>query len=98
MWADNHLAGKTEDGKEVIRDVAVLVGTHGIPLDIVLAYLYERGQVVDWEDFIRSYMAEGASLRTIRAKIHEAIGVIYTPSQQEEFKEKLELLLLLICN
>lgn len=90
------VSGVTVDGRIVVRHVAKYVSTHGIPLDVVLAFWHERGYAVDWLNFVQESMAEGASLRTVRAKILEAIGVVYTPKQQDEFKEKLELLWLIV--
>lgn len=86
------ISGITVDGRPVVQHVAKFVSTHGLPLEVVLGFFHERGYAIDWLGYVRDSMADGASLKNIRAKILEAIGTVYEPKQQDQFKEKLELL------
>ena len=62
--------GITTDNRIVLGGVFPLVGTHGIPLEIVLAYFKERGRVVDWPEYIGGALKDGHKPRgTIKSRI-----------------------------
>jgi len=69
----------------VVSGVHKLVGTHGLPLEDVLIYFHEHKMVVDWVDYIVSARADGASFRTIRAKIEAAASEIYKHAEFDQF-------------
>ena len=73
------VTGKTVDNKFTVDNVFYLVGTHGIPLEVVLGYIKDNGFVVDWELYVLDAMKDGAKLRSIRGKVLAAIGEIYGP-------------------
>lgn len=58
-------SGITIDGKPVLSGVFDLVGTVGLPLDIVICELIDRGAVIDMMDFIRDARRDGWKNRTI---------------------------------
>ena len=83
------LTGKTTDQKDVYGDVFLYVGTHGIPLEIVLGFIKNKQGVVDWLEYIQSSLNDGHKIRTIKAKILSAIGEVYGNSYKKEFEKRL---------
>lgn len=85
------VAGRTEDtSMPVVRGVHRATASFGVPLDVAVAFLAERGYVVDWEDFVRGTMEDGASPNTVLSKVREAMVDFY-PSvvERSEFDERL---------
>ncbi len=69
--------GITTDNKPVYAGVFYAVGTHGIPLTMVLDYFIDRGYIVGWCDYIDHAMKDGAKLSTIKSAIEEAVNISY---------------------
>ena len=86
-------AGFTTDGLPVIAGVAAMSCTHGIPLEITLMHFRERGQVVDWLDYVRGCRVDGHKLGTIRARILAAVGDVYGPEVLPVFTQRLDAVL-----
>lgn len=87
------VTGVTTDGTKVVSGVHILVGTHGLPLEDLMHFFAKHNIVVDWEDYVLHARKEGASNRTIRAKIEAAGSEIYRHEEYDEFVSKLDLLL-----
>jgi alanyl-tRNA synthetase len=83
----------TTEGQPVMAGVFPLVGTHGIPLEVILHRFKESGQVVDWPDYVAGALADGHKPRTVKARIAAAVGDIYGPDHREAVETRLEQLL-----
>lgn len=68
------VSGKTTDGKFVVQGVYRLHETSGIPLDIILEAIRERGMMPDWEGFIAEAVAAGMSEHRALSKLEPAIS------------------------
>ncbi len=84
------ITGKTIDGRFTVNNVFSLIGTHGIPLEVVLGYIKDKGYVVDWEVYVSDAMKDGAKLRSIRGKIIAAVGEIYGPVYVKGFTQRFD--------
>lgn len=65
------IAGKTTDGKRVVSGLFNLVGTYGLPVDVLVEETMERGIVIDMADFIDSAKQDGWKDRTIVSRFSE---------------------------
>jgi len=80
---------KRNDGWAVVAGVHPLVGTHGLPLEDILIYLHQNKMIVDWIDYIVCARRDGASFRTIKAKIEAAASEVYKHAEFDQFMERL---------
>jgi len=78
--------------KPVMADVFPLVGTHGVPLEIILDFFKEREMVMDWPDYIRGALKDGHNPRTIKARITSAVGDVYGASYRDAVEERLNII------
>ena len=85
-----HQTATTTDNYPVLAGVFPLVGTHGVPLEIVLDFFQRRGMVMDWPDYIAGALADGHKPRTIKARILAAVGDVYGPDHRKAVAERLE--------
>lgn len=65
--------GTTTDGRPVVAGVFPLFGTHGVPLDIILAELTRDGLVVSWPDYVALALADGHRPARIKSRVLEAV-------------------------
>jgi len=81
--------GVDQDGKFVLNGVTAfnLVSVNGLPLDIALEELRDRGWVVHWPTFIMKAMLSGWNENTIRAKILEATSMAYRMDMSHRLDE-----------
>lgn len=86
-------SGITTDDRPVVADVFPLVGTRGVPLDIVLGELARAGFVVDWPDFVSQALADGANPQRLKAKILDAVTDIHGAEHAERVGVRLDLIL-----
>lgn len=84
------VSGKTEE-KQVVSGLFTLVGTHGLPLEVILQYLKDNEMVIDWIDYITYAMKDGAKFKTVKARIIAAIGDVFGPKYLENFLIRLEI-------
>lgn len=84
--------GTTTDNRPVVAGVFTLVGTHGIPLDIVLTELEKAGLVVSWPDYVKGALADGHKPSNLRSRIREAVEDVYGEEHAREVDARLELL------
>lgn len=64
------------------------VGTHGIPLEVVLEMMKSKGLVVSWPDYVERAMEQGAKMRTVRAKVMVSVGEVYGPFYLQGFERR----------
>lgn len=83
-------SGSAPDGKPVLSGVAAMSCTHGIPLEVTLAFFKDRGYVVDWPDYIRGCLTDGHKPATIRGRILAAVGDVHGPEYLAAFAPQLE--------
>ena len=66
-----------------------LADTIGLPLDMTLVELHDRGWTIHWPTFVLKAMLAGWSRATIRSKILEAIQFVYRGEPLEERLDQL---------
>ena len=82
----------TTDGREVCGGLFKYVGTHGLPLEMILQEIERAGAVMDWVNYITDALRDGHKIETIRARISEATADIYGPFHRDEVLKRIELL------
>lgn len=83
-------SGVTPEGHKVISGVFSLVGTHGLPLELILEDFKEKNRVVDWIDYIRSALKDGGKISNIKARIIAAVGDVYGADYRQEIEKRLD--------
>lgn len=73
------LAGRTVDGRAVVSGVYRVHETSGVPLDVILESVRERGMLVDWQSFVREAVAAGMSRERAISKLEAAIVDSFGP-------------------
>ena len=63
----------------VCIDAFKLVGTHGIPLEMVLEHFKANDIVISWPHYVAHATKDGAKMKSIRAKVMAAVGEVYGP-------------------
>ena len=61
----------------ILKGVFDFVGTHGVPLEIVLDLLKSKGLMPDWLDYIDSAVRQGAKQTRVRLQLSNAILDVY---------------------
>ncbi len=82
-------SGNTTDGNPVMKNVFNLVGTHGVPLELILDKFKRGGWVVDWDDYIKSALKDGHNINTIKSRILSAVGDSYGSLYRKQFEYRL---------
>lgn len=90
---DMTLRPHSGDNSHVILGVFDFVSTYGLPLDMVVQYLKERGLVVDWANYILDATGTGQNERTTKIKIENAIEEVFGQKGLEECHHPLNVLL-----
>ena len=72
-----NLCGKTVDGKLVIAGIYREHETTGIPLDVILEVIRDRGYVPDWYSFAVEAVEAGMSLRRAISKLEPAVADVF---------------------
>ena len=85
-----HQSGITTDNHPVLAGVFPLVGTHGVPLKLVLDFFKTRDLIVDWPDYIQGALKDGHKLRTLRGRILAAVGDVYGRKYAQAVNEKFD--------
>lgn len=75
--------GVTPEGKPVYDGVFKLYDTHGLPLDVTLHALRERGAVVDWLDLFESARRAGWKDKKILAWCEQSLRDSLDPDADE---------------
>lgn len=85
--------GETTEGKPVYAGVFPLVGTHGIPLELILDRFKETDRVMDWPQYVADALKDGHKPRTIKGRILAAVGDVYGASYRQQVEERLSKLI-----
>jgi hypothetical protein len=86
-------SGFTTEEQPVMAGVFSLVGTHGVPLEVILHRFRDEGLVMDWADYVAVAITDGHKPRTIKARIGAAVGDVYGSAYREQVEARLERLL-----
>lgn len=86
-------SGLTLDRKAVYTGVFKLIGTHGIPLEIILHKFQSDGILIDWVDYVKDALRDGHKPNTIKSRILSAIGDIYGHIYKNEIEKRLNIIL-----
>ena len=79
-----HQVGVTPEGRQVMGGVYAFYETHGLPLDDILAGLWDRGAVPDWLALVRDMVDAGRPLdRAFEAVRTAANDACYPPEARE---------------
>ena len=82
----------TEDGKPVVNGVYYLVGSHGVPLELVLMFFKQEGFVVNWVNYIDHALKDGANVCSIRSKIEAAVSDVYGKNYCAEVLKRMDMM------
>lgn len=82
--------GVTVDGKIVVSGVFKFYETEGLPLDMVLYLLVERGRIPCWISFYREAHKAGMKHERIVGKLEEALADTYGRDFKKEVLRILE--------
>ena len=82
--------GVTQDDVKVVSDVFEMVGTRGLPLEMVLQYCKDNGWILSWPHYVRDAMKDGAKMKSIKGKVFAAVGEVYGPFYVKDFIERWE--------
>lgn len=66
------------------------VGTHGLPLEVVLMFFKDNNWVVDWVDYVNGALKDGHNLSTVRSRIFSAVGDVYGPKYRDAVIERFD--------
>jgi hypothetical protein len=69
--------GATTDGKPVVAGVFSECETTGLPLDVLLELMRDRGYVPDWPALYQEARAAGMKHERVLSRLGEAIGDTY---------------------
>ena len=83
------MTGKTEDGIPTLGGCFRLVSEQGVPLDIVVSSLEDKGFMMDWLDFYRSAVDEGWPKERTLLRLRQAVGDVYGPEWAEEWLKRM---------
>lgn len=84
------VVGNTAVGVPVLAGVYRFFETHGLPLDVVLSVVKERGALPCWVSFVREALAAGMRFERALAKLDEAIADAYGPAFRDVVIGRLE--------
>lgn len=84
--------GETPDGKPVVDQVYREYETSGVPLEIILSILADRGAVVCWISLYREARRAGMQHSRILSKLDEAVSDGYGGVVRDEVLRVLKLL------
>lgn len=83
--------GKTTDDKLVIGNVFSLIGSHGLPLEVVLNWANENNLIIDWVNYIEGALKDGAKIETVKARISSAVADVHGPKYRDEVMKRVEI-------
>jgi hypothetical protein len=73
-------AGKTKDGKLVVRGVFAFFDTYGLPLDVAVERLRVEGLVPDWCELYDSCIKAGWRPTSTFERLLALVGDVYGPT------------------
>lgn len=81
--------GRTTDGRTVVRGMYRFYETSGVPLDVILEFIRDRGAVPDWRAFVDEAVAAGMSEARAVSKLEEAVADTFGPGMREAVTSRL---------
>tara|TARA_R110000824_G_scaffold38621_1_gene117870 strand:+ start:455 stop:826 length:372 start_codon:yes stop_codon:yes gene_type:complete len=81
--------GETTDGKDTIGGGFRFVDEKGIPLEILVSYLDDRGMMLDWLDFFADSKKQGWKPQRTFIRLQAAVGDVYGPKFREGWEERM---------
>jgi alanyl-tRNA synthetase len=67
------IIGETADGRPLVDGVFSLYDTHGVPLDVLLGHILDRGWMIAWLDFAAEARAAGWKRRRVMVAVEHAL-------------------------
>jgi hypothetical protein len=61
------------------------VDEQGLPLDLLVDWLKDRGMMMDWLDFYRSSVEQGWPRKRTTTRLRMVVGDVYGPEWAEEW-------------
>ena len=74
---DIKVTGVSPEGIQSVSGVFKMVDTYGLPLDIIIDQLKDRGMMPDWIDFYDQAIKVGWKPKGVLSKLSEAIIDVY---------------------
>lgn len=93
-----HVAGKTEDGRQVIGGLFKMHDERGLPLSLSLMFLRNANQVPDLAGFLNDALDHGWSYNTTIPRIREAVLDVFGKGEWEIIEHKLAQVFELRCH
>lgn len=59
---------------DIVKGVYAFYETHGLPLDVILASMWERGLIPDWVDLIMTMVRAGRPVGRAFEVVRSAVG------------------------
>lgn len=84
------IAGKTTDGKTVLKGCFVYMSTLGIPLETILLKLDSENMVIDWIDFCKDALGDGWNENTLWNKLDVALVDTYGKYKRDVILNRLK--------
>lgn len=84
---------KSKDTNIIVYDAFRFVGTHGVPLELVLSFFKDNGLLIAWDSFVTDALKDGWKKRTIRARASAAIGDVFGEVYLKEWLIRMDKLL-----
>lgn len=81
--------GVTVDGKPVVSGIFKMFETHGIPLDVLIGIVSDRGFVPCWRSFYKDARAAGMKHDRILSKLSEALSDAHGAVYRDEVLKRL---------
>ena len=77
------IVGETSDGKPVVAGIYRFHETAGIPVDIILEVIRDRGHMPDWQSFVVEAVSAGMSVERAIAKLEPCIVDVFGPEMRD---------------
>ena len=77
------LAGKTQDGKRVVKGIYRFHETTGVPLDVLLEGIRDQGCLPDWEAFVVEAVEAGMSVKRAIAKLEPCLVDVFGSAMRD---------------
>ncbi len=82
--------GKTTDGRGVVVGIYRYYETHGIPLDVLLEALRDKGYIPDWRAFVQEALAAGMKKSRVLSMLEPALADVYGGAFRDHVLKRLE--------
>lgn len=73
----------------MLKGTFKFVDTYGLPLDLMIDAMDQRGYMVDWVDFIEESKEKGWPLHRTTHRLQEAVSDVYGPEFWKHWENRL---------